>query len=271
MRGIFSKKILKVAFVAALLSLIIITNPAGFFSPLRSVVNLFLLPFQKVSYSVAIGIESTVDFFGSIGQLKNENEQLIKEKEILLSENAKLRDTENENVMLREQLKLVPRDHYELASAFVISQDPKGTGNWIEINRGSDDGIKKGDSVIVSKGIFVGRIQEVELKTSKVVLLTNPSSIINAISIQNNAKGVAKGEYGLGIIFDMIMQTDAIEIGDDIITSGIGGDIPRGLYLGKVQEVHDSNDNLYQQAVINSPVELSKLQVVFVIKSVLEK
>jgi rod shape-determining protein MreC len=64
----------------------------------------------------------------------------------------------------------------------------------------------------------------------------------------------------------MILQTDTIKIGDNIVTSGVGGGIPRGLYVGTVQEVHDSDDHLFQQAVIVSPLQVSKLQIVFIIK-----
>ena len=177
-----------------------------------------------------------------------------------------LRDVENENTVLREQLNLLPRDHYNLEACFVISQDPNGMGNWLGIDKGSNDGIRVGDSVIVSKGVLVGRVQEVNAETAKVLLLTNPESTVNVATLKNGTKGVAKGEYGLGITFDMILQTDAINVGDEVITSG--GDIPRGLYVGTVQEVHSSEDYLFQQAVINSPVQASKLQILFVVKTV---
>lgn len=268
MHGLFAKKIFKVGVISVILLFFIMVNPVGLTSPFRSTFKLILSPFQKVFYSTAVGMENIGDFLGSIGELKRENEQLIKEKSQLLSENAMLKDVEKENANLREQLGLLPRDHYDLAAAFVISQDPNGTGNWLEINKGSIDGISKGSSVIVSRGILIGRVQEVGLKTSRITLLTNPNSTINVTSLKNGTKGVAKGEYGLGIIFDMILQTDAIEVGDEVITSGIGGDIPRGLYVGTVQEVHPSEDHLFQQAVISSPVETSKLNAVFVIKGV---
>ena len=87
------------------------------------------------------------------------------------------------------------------------------------------------------------------------------------MTVESGAKGVAKGEYGLGIIFDMVLQTDSINTGDSVITSGIGGEIPRGLYVGTIQEIHQSDDHLFQQAVLTAPIQFSKLQIVFVIKS----
>lgn len=268
MQAFFKKKLFKVVVIGVLLLVVIAAQPDGFFSPGRSFFMTILSPFQKVSHSIALGFDNAREFVGSIGNLKRENEQLIKEKQLLLSENSMLQSVSDENVVLRQQLDLLPRDRFDLISSFVVSQDPNGMGNWLEIDKGSGSGVSKGDSVIVSKGILVGRVQEVNASTAKVVLLTNPESTVNVATLKNNTKGVAKGEYGLGIIFDMILQTDAINVGDDVVTSGIGGEIPRGLYVGKVQEIHPSDDHLFQQAVITSPVEASKLQMLFVIKDV---
>lgn len=266
MQFFLKKRIFKVLIIASFLLAIIFINPQNFFTPLQRALIFIFAPFEKVSYTAAFTVEQSREFLNSIGNLKNENSQLLKQNQDLLAENAKLQSVGNENELLRQQLELLPRNQYSLISAFIISQDPQGLGNWLEIDRGSDDGIVKGDSVIVSKGILVGRIDEVSAKTAKVVLLTNPQSTINVATLKNNTKGVAKGEYGLGIIFDMILQTDVISAGDEVVTSGIGGDIPKGLYVGKVQEVHPSEDHLFQQAVITSPVQISQLQVLSVIK-----
>jgi rod shape-determining protein MreC len=167
---------------------------------------------------------------------------------------------------LREQLELLPRDKYDLVAATIVSQDSQGMGNWMEIDRGSNDGITSGMPVIVSKSVLIGKIQEVGANSSRIMLLTNSKSTVSIMTSQNSTKGIAKGEYGLGIIFDMILQTDTVQIGDDVVTSGIGGETPRGLYVGSVQEVHASSDHLFQQAVIAAPLSVSKLQTVFVIK-----
>lgn len=267
MQKFTSTKLFKVILIAALFLLLVFLNPVNIFNPIRSGFSAILLPFQKASYSFSAGIESIKEFVVSIGQLKSENEQLIKENQSLLAENAMINDVENENATLREQLKLLPRDKYNLLASFVVSQDPNGTGNWIEIDKGSDDGIAVGMPVIVSNGILIGRVQQVSSESSEVTLLTNPKSTINIMTVESGAKGVAKGEYGLGIIFDMVLQTDSINVGDSVITSGIGSDIPRGLYVGTIQEIHQSDDHLFQQAVLTAPIQVSKLQVVFVIKN----
>jgi rod shape-determining protein MreC len=233
----------------------------------RGIVTSAFLPFQKVFYSLAYGYVNIKDFVSSIGQLKAENEKLIKENQMLLADNVNFSDMENENKLLREQLSLIPREKFDLIAANIISQDPHGMGNWMEIDKGKSDGVAEGMSVIISKSILLGKVQEVSENSSKVLLLTNSKSAVNVMTSKGAAKGIVKGEYGLGIILDMVLQTDSIQTGDDIVTSGIGGEFPRGLFVGSIQEIHNSDDNLFQQAVVSSPVQVSKLQMVFVVKS----
>lgn len=266
MSKIFSTKFFKVIVISAFLMLLIFINPAGLMSPFRGLVAIIFLPFQKISYSVGTIIDGSAEFVGSIGQLKSENKKLLAENRELLANVAMLQDVESENVFLRSQINLLPREKWELTAANVLSQDPHGMGNWIEIDKGSDDGVEVGMSVIVSKSVIIGRIQQVYGKTSQIMLLTNSKSTINAATSESGTKAILRGEYGLGLILDMILQTDSIKIGDDVVTSGIGGGIPKGLYIGTVQEVRDSDDHLFQQAVIVSPLQLSKLQMVFIIK-----
>lgn len=259
-------KLIKFLSALLLFGFLVVLNPYEFFSPFRNAFSFALVPFQKIGYSFSLAAYNVTSFFSSIGQLKYENEKLLQENATLLSENARLKDFENENNILKQQLDLTPRDKYNLTAAYIVAQDPQGLGNWIEIDKGSDEGVSEGMAVIVSKGILVGKIEEVWAKSSKVMLVTNTKTTINSMTSMG-AKGVVKGEYGLGLILDMVLQTDEIKIGDDVITSGIGSNIPRGFYIGKIQEVHPSNDHLFQQAVVTSPLQISKLEVVFVVKN----
>lgn len=248
-------------------ALLVFLNPAGFFRPFRSGIKMLVSPFQKIAYLISLKAGLAEEFIFSIGQLKKENESLVRESLELKAENARLADIKRQNEILSEQLDLLPRQKFELENAYVISQDPRGFGNWMEISKGSQNGIQEGMPVIVSRGILVGKIEEVHLNSSKVLLATSPESVVGAMAAKSGTKGVVRGEYGLGIILDMVLQTDEIKTGDEIVTSGIGNNVPRGLLIGTAREVRLSPDQLYQQAVITSPVHFSKLEIVSVIKN----
>jgi len=223
-------------------------------------------PFSRIFYRIGSNISDTLYFLGSISDLRNENEELIMENNELASSVASLTQEKNENKVLREQLNLVPKDDYDLVSSFVSAQDAQGLDSWIYIDKGTDDGIEAGMPVIVSDGILIGFVEEAYLGNAKVSLLTGPSSVVNAVDINANSRGIIKGEYGLGLVMGMISQSDSVNEGDDIVTSGLGSDIPKGLLIGKVKEVHPSQDNLFKEASIVPRVKYSKLDVVFVIK-----
>lgn len=262
----YSTKLFKMIIVVAVCGLLVFLNPAQLFNPFRTVFSTAISPFQKIAYLFSLKVENAGNFLASIGKLKKENEKLTEENQRLQAENAQIQDLRRQKEILENQLNLLPREKYELENAYVIASDPSGRGNWIDISKGSQNGIKEGMSVIISQGILIGKIEKAELVSSRVALLSNPASRINAMTAQSGSKGIIKGEYGLGLILDIVSQNDILNKGDDVITSGLGGEIPRGIYIGKIKDVRESPDKLFWEAVVISPLNLSSLEVVSVIK-----
>lgn len=234
-------------------------------SPVRNFFHFVFSPVEKIVYASSLKISGAKEFIFSLGDIKKENARLIQENQQLIAENAEAHDLRRENDFLREQLEILPRDSYDFSAARVVSQGVHGSENWIEIDKGSDNGIAEGMAVIISKGILIGKIEEVSATSSKVMLLVNSKSAVNVATVQNGSRGILRGEFGLSMFLDMVLNTDALSNGDDVITSGLGGSLPRGLYVGKVMEIRPSADHLFQQAVISSPVNFSSLELVFVI------
>jgi rod shape-determining protein MreC len=266
-KNYFSSKPFKLIFILAACGLLVFLNPSGIFAPVRNIFATIFYPFEKIFYMSSRKLADSGEFLGSISKLRSENERLIREKNFLSSQLAALTDEKKENENLRRELDLLPRKKYDLEAAFIIGQDPQKMGSWLIIDKGSTDGVFQGMPAIVSEGIIVGKIGEVSLKSSKVNLLTNSLSSVNAADLNTGAKGIIRGEFGLGVIFDMVAQTDVLNVDDQIVTSGLGGDIPRGLLVGKIQEIRSTQDKLFQQALVIPQVKYSGLEQVFVIKN----
>lgn len=262
----FRLKYTKILFILAVFILLIFLNPKGLFDPFREVTSFISYPFKLVFHKTSLSISGWLEFVSSIGELKQENERLIGENRKLLAQNAQLKDMGKENEVLRRELELLPRGKFNLEIAEVIGRDPYGTGNWIEINKGEKEGIKEGMPVITSEGILVGKIGKALAYSSQVDIITNPQSAVNAVDIETKSKGIIRGSYGLGLIMDMILESDAVNEGDQIITSEIGKFFPQGLLIGEVESVKLSDENLFQQAIIRSPIKFSDLQIVAIIK-----
>lgn len=249
-----------------LLVVLIFISARGADNPLKGFLLRIESPFLKTFRIFSGGTEGFFHFLGSIGELKSENEKLLQGNRELLAKNALLKDIESENKLLRQELGLLPRKNYDLEASFVIAQDPQGLGNYLIIDKGDKNGLKTGMPIVISNGVLVGKITEVFPTNAKVALISDKNSAVNAEIEDSGARGIARGVYGLGLMMDMISQSEVVKEGDTVITSGLGGDMPRGLYVGKIKEAGQSADKLFQQASIISPVDFSSLRVVFAVK-----
>lgn len=263
-----SSKIIRFSIVAAFCFLLVLLSPKKIFDPVRGIFLHVFSPVEGIFNSAGNRVGGVLDFFGSISELKKENSRLLKENNILAKEVAGLSIEKRENEILREQLELMPKEKFDLASSFVIGHDPKGAESWLMIDKGRDAGLESGMSVIVSDGIMIGKIEEVYSNSAKVGTLSDPQSHINAMDLETGSRGIVRGEYGLGIIMDMVSQSDNLNDGDTVVTSGLGNNIPKGLLIGKIKEMQVSKDKLFQQALVVPRVDYSDLEVVFVVKNI---
>lgn len=215
--------------------------------------------------AVALG-----NFFGNlrdINKLDNINDDLEKENKKLRSENIKLKELELENQVLRQQLQFAQDNpSLDLVACQVVGRDPNNFLQFITINKGTSDGLKK-DMPVISEGYLVGKIVEIDKRTSKVFLITNPSSAVNALIQSSRATGIVRGELGFGLVIESVTQEVKVTKGDVVVTSGIGGVFPKGLVIGKVESVEEKQSNVFKKATLKPYLDFTSLEVVFVIKN----
>lgn len=231
----------------------------GFFHSLTA-------PFAGFFSGAGFWFQDKAEFVSSIGDLKIENERLNEENIKLEAQVADLKDIKKENEELRKQIELAPRQKYELESSMVIGHDVSGKAEFLYIDKGSRDGVENGMAVIVGEGVLVGKISSVYSGVSHVEILLSPNSKINGEIVESGGKGIVNGRYGTSIIMDMIPQTVEINKGDSVITSGIGGVLPRGLLIGYAQEPTSTADQLFQQTSLIVPAKFDELRLVWVVK-----
>ncbi|MDE3103006.1 MAG: rod shape-determining protein MreC [Chloroflexota bacterium] len=212
--------------------------------------------------------------------------QAVSEIQMLRADNAKLRDEVDrltlENVQLREQavaeqqaakLAAVAKQiSYATVPAPVIARDPTGAIQSIVLGSGSNDGIAVGDVVVSDQGL-VGRVSQVGPGYSKVLLVTDPGSVVSALVQGSRASGLVRGQYGDTLVMDWILQTEPVSIGDVVITAGLsdGTDLrslyPKGLVIGKVVALERAQNSAYKTAIVLPAVDLRRLEHVLVVKS----
>lgn len=170
----------------------------------------------------------------------------------------------DENRRLKELLGFINENKFQLVLAGIIAQDKVDQDSRdLIINKGSLDGLTDGLAVVNEQGILIGKIIEVKDSISKICLSISPGCEF-AVSIQNSdhTQGLIGGSLGLTVKMEYIPQLEKISVGDLVITSGLGGRIPRGLVVGKITEVKSESNEVWQEAIIEPPLDFNNLTVV---------
>lgn len=149
-------------------------------------------------------------------------------------------------------------------TATVVGRDPSPFMKYVNIDRGSDDGLRRGMPVVTHQGL-VGRIAAVTAGASRVQLITDPGSRINVRMQPSDAEAVLVGQITGDITLDWIPQDANIQTGNLVLTSGYGGNYPPNIPIGQVTGVRRRDYDLFQTASVQPVVDFSKLQIVMVI------
>ncbi|MEA3273071.1 MAG: rod shape-determining protein MreC [Patescibacteria group bacterium] len=260
-RKLLSKVLLGGLFVI----FIIVLNSKGLLNPFKYLIsNTTTVGFGSVREKTI----NTQNFLGaifSIGKIKKENERL-KELELELSiATQEKKELEEENIELREQFKLLPKDKYKLMGATVVAQDPDSPQEFIRINKGEKDGVKRGMPVIIYDKILVGEVYEAQPHRSKILLSVSSLNTYGVAPATAKIVGVAKGQYNLEILFDFIPHQTELNLDELVITAGKNQKYPEGLLVGKIIEIGQSADGLFKQAVVKPFYSANDLKFVFLI------
>ena len=238
----------------------------------QAVENLILRPVTPVQNhlsGLARDFGNLVQTFRDLRELRRRNEELQSLADSLMIENVHLKELESENENLRQLLQFTeanPTYSYRAAEivGHVIGQDPSNLLRYIIIDMGTSAGVTQGMPVVTDRGL-VGRIVEVSSRSSKVLLITDVSSSVNAIIQSSRATGILEGKADGGLVMKYIPQTVTVNVGDIILTSGLGATFPKRLVIGQVTAVHKRDIELFQQAEIKPTVDFDQLEIVLII------
>lgn len=275
----FFKKYKEMIFVIVIAVILIVT--IGLTSrrsePMSKFENLLggvLTPLNKVTNSIMHGISGIITSVSDTINAKEENIILKKEIEKLESENRDLRNIIGKSDFLLKEQKLLETTKYNIVKAEVIGREPE---NWFDVftlDKGENDGLKIGDTVIdaveIDNNVYqeglVGRIVDIGDNWSKVVSITNEKNSVAFKIIRTQDGGIIAGSSDNiieGLLFDY--EADVI-IGDLVYTSGLGEVYQKDIFIGEVSDIIDNQEELTKKIIIKPAVNFKKLYNVYVIK-----
>ncbi|HFI0463462.1 TPA: rod shape-determining protein MreC [Streptococcus suis] len=220
-------------------------------------------------------VNMVVRFVNSVDTIINtydENQQLKSKIDQVYELQVRVADLEAENEAMKTELELVQTlTDFDVVNATVIARNPDQWMETMTIDVGSAQGIQENMAVMAGNGL-IGRIIEVNTTSSKVLLLTSENSNSGMVSAVIQAEaGSANGilsSYDRKTKKFIMTQVDPeaqIESGDMVITSGLGGVIPRTLLIGEVSEVRMDDYGLFQTVEITPAGEMTDIRFVTVI------
>lgn len=175
--------------------------------------------------------------------------------EILLSE------SERENRRLKDLLDFASQDRApKVLGTRVIGQAGAPLMQVIQIDQGSHSGIKKGDPVINRLGA-IGQVLLAAKTSSEVLLMSDASSAVDIVVQRTRVRGIMRGLKVHN--FDRLQD---IQVGDVIVTSGLGARFPEGTPVGQIVRLRNHQQGLYTEAEIEPFVDLNRLEEVLVLR-----
>lgn len=235
---------------------------------LRPIFGRVMDPFVKLQGWLSSQFITVYDFFTlprDVTDLIAENTALKNEVSQLQSQVIELQGQLSEADILYALLdfaRVKPENTYVAAS--VIGRDPNPFMHYLIIDHGSDDGLRYGMPVVTQQGL-VGKIDAVTASAARVQLITDPDSTINVRMQSLNEEAQLIGSVTGDIELTMIPSDVNLLPGEILLTSGLGGNYPADIVVGQVMNVQHKENDIFQSAVVQSPIDFSTLRAVLVI------
>jgi len=254
-----TKEKLRVVIVIIILFFILFLNKFLFPQTKNFLFSVFS-PIQKISWHIG----KLDDKITSFKEIQKENKSLREENLKLAHKVVEIELLEEENSELRKALNIPLREKHRLIMADIISRE---MDDCFLLDKGQNQGVKKGLPVITSANVLIGRIGEVFPDYSQVVLITQRDFKFSA-NIASDEKliaGLCYGKGNLNLIMEFIPKEERFNKGDIVSSSALGGIFPQGLLIGEIDKIDNADTKAFQKAIIKpyfTQINLTKLFIV---------
>jgi len=263
-----------------LLSLVLITlsfrtGEDGPLTSVQSAGSTALRPFAVGFERVAQPFRDAYGWANGLLDAQSDAERLRVENRELLQRAIQSEFALQENDYLRRLLTYLdgarfPGD-FDPVAAEVIGRPAGAFTQAIVVAAGSNNGVRINDPVVTADGL-VGLVTRVTPDTARVELLTDEEAAVSAVDLRTSAPGIVRHARGTRetLVLDRVRKQDRVKVGDEIVTagwraSGLSSLYPKGIPIGKVTGVGQTDTDLFQQVQIDPFVDFGSLDAVLVL------
>ncbi len=232
-RGVIKKFAVVLAFIVAFVFMLLSKSENVLIEQTSSAANEIVSSAVDVLVLPATAMVKGYEYLRSLRKIDQENQQLREENRRLIIANAKNRALEVENRILSQMLNYQVPPEASFITAKVVAEEGSAFAHSLTVYTGGNKNVRKGLVVLGSKGV-IGRVEKTGSDYAKIFLVNDINSKIPVITEKGRVKGVLSGE-NVPLPKMMFIPLDAkVEVGDRIVTSGIGGVFPAGLPVGQI-------------------------------------
>jgi rod shape-determining protein MreC len=212
-------------------------------------------PLEKNFWAAGEAVSGFTNSILRSGSLAKENESLNLQNQKLLADITFLQEKETFFASQGEAALTYENSNFSLVMAGMMGLDG---ADLISIDKGSEDGVKEGMSVVNQQNVLFGKVFKVYKNFSQVMLISAENSIIN-VKIRAQGQegeaaseiyGVLKGAGGLEAYLDLVPIDEEIKNGDVLITSALEGSFPKNLLVGTITEIIRNDQEPHQKAKV---------------------
>lgn len=194
-----------------------------------------------------------------------DNQHLRQRLTRLQIETDALRGERQENVRLRQLLKMEERHPYSLVISSVVGRSLDRLGGSLTIDKGIADGIEPGRAILTPEGL-VGRVERATQHQARVLTLLHRDCAVAARIDRSRVDGVMQWEFGTHPVLDLsyVSSQEDVKVGDLVVTSGLGGIFPEGIRIGTVSRVGLDPNGLMKEISVRPAVNFRTLEEILV-------
>ncbi len=264
----FSKKMAMIVGVALLIAVnIIVLSISARRAPANGMGGAALVVIAPFQSAVSNFLRFFTDIWGNYFLLVSaarENRELRAALSRALERNEQMKEIEISNRRLRDLLAFRSAIPHRVVAAEVVGKDPSPWFRTIVIDKGGNDGVIRGLPVVVPEGI-AGQVTDVSPEFSKVMLIVDRTSAVDALVQRTRSRGIVQGEFSDRCLLKYVLRKHDIQVGDTVISSGLDGVYPKGQRIGQVSQIARGTSGVFQEVVVTPYVDFEELELVLVV------
>lgn len=233
----------------------------GKFGPLHQLTLDFIGPMQNVVTRTSTALANLKNDYLALVEVREENKKLQAQIDKYLTELGEYREGYSTYRHLQELLAMKEKLTFKPIAARVVGKEPSYWYQTIVVDRGKKDDILEG-MIALAPGGVVGQVMHTAENYSKILLANAPSSAIDAMVQKSRTRGILKGAGEKGYVLQYVLKNADVEVGDHIVTAGIGGIFPSGIPLGRVSNIEKKQRGMFQEIDVEPSIDFQKLEYV---------